>query len=121
MQDNIYSLDYLKYKKWSYTIAMKYQIIWISVFLIGCISFGFLANRELMLYRYHQINQDVLAYKEAEKTSYTEALGHYKKAKYALNNFLKRFPTSKEAKFIKDNNALLGRIKLDEFQNLEPF
>lgn len=99
---------------------MKYRILWISVFLIGCIAFGFLANHELIQYRYHQIDQEVLAYQKAEKISYTEALEHYKKAKNVLNNFLKRFPLSTESKSFKDNKTLLGGIKLNEFQNLEP-
>lgn len=99
---------------------MKYKVIWISVFLIGCISFGFFANHELMLYRYHQIGQEIQAYKEAEKTSYTEALGHYQKAKNELNSFLKRFPSSIESKWLKGNIPVLGERNHENLPKFEP-
>jgi hypothetical protein len=99
---------------------MKYKIVVFSVFLVFFILLGFFTHQGMMLYRYKQIKQEVFAYQEAEKTSYSEALEHYQKANNLLSYYFKSFPTSVLLRSIDKQKELLGGIDLEKYYKIEP-
>ncbi len=99
---------------------MKYRIAWISVFLVFFILLGFFVHQGMMKYRYRQINQEFLIYRDAEKSSYTQQLKQYQKVKRLLSNYLKWYPSKDKSLVIEESKTLFSNLRLEDFKKIEP-